>query len=313
MSAPVVVVLGPTASGKSALAVALAQRFAGEVVSADAFAVYRGMDVGTAKPTAAERQGVPHHLLSVIAPSDRCDASRWLALAEAAIAGIRARGRLPIVAGGTPLYVKALLEGLSAGAPRDPAVRGALEARYEREGGPALFAELQRVDPAYAADRHPNDQRRIVRALEVHALTGRAYSSFHTTDGVRRADLRPLLIGLEWPRAEIYARIDARAAAMVAAGLVDEVRGLAGVLSPEARQAVGYKEVLAHLAGEYDLARALALIQQKSRNLAKHQLTWYRGWPDIRWLPGSAAELGERAAALVQDFLAQPANDRPGA
>jgi tRNA dimethylallyltransferase len=313
MSVPVIVVLGPTAAGKSALAVALAQRFAGEVVSADAFAVYRGMDIGTAKPTAAERQDVPHHLLSVIAPADRCDASRWLALAEEALTGIRARGRLPIVAGGTPLYVKALLEGLSAGAPRDPALRGALEARYEREGGQALFAELQRIDPAYAADRHPNDQRRIVRALEVHALTGQPYSSFHTTDGVRRTDLRPLLIGLEWPREDIYARIDARAAAMIGAGLVAEVSGLAGVISPEARQAVGYKEVLAHLAGEYDLARALALIQQKSRNLAKHQLTWYRGWPDIAWIPGSTADVAERAAALVQGFLATAGNDAPGA
>lgn len=305
MSAPVIVIviLGPTASGKSTLAVALAQRFHGEVVSADAFAVYRGMDLGTAKPTEAEQQGVPHHLLSIIEPSDRCDVSRWLTLAEAAISGIRARGRVAIVAGGTPLYVKALLEGLSAGAPRDPAVRGALEARYVREGGPALFAELQRIDPVYAADRHPNDQRRIVRALEVHALTGQPYSSFHTTDGVRRTDMQPLLIGLEWPREVIYARIDARAAAMVDAGLIAEVRALANVLSPEARQAVGYKEVLAHLAGEYDLARALTLIQQKSRNLAKHQMTWYRGWADIRWIAGADMGLIDCASELMREFL----------
>lgn len=312
-SAPVIVILGPTASGKSALAVALAQRLGGEVVSADAFAVYCDMDLGTAKPTTAEQQGVPHHLLSVIEPSDRCDVSRWLTLANAAISDIRARGKLPIVAGGTPLYVKALLEGLSAGAPRDPAVRGALEARYEREGGQALFAELQRIDPTYAADRHPNDQRRIVRALEVHALTGQPYSSFHTTDGIRRSDIRPLLIGLEWPRDVIYARIDARSAAMMAAGLVAEVRALAAVLSPEARQAVGYKEVLAHLAGEYDHARALTLIQQKSRNLAKHQMTWYRGWSDIRWIAGSAPDVAERAAALAQGFLATTGNAEPGA
>ncbi|MBA3699231.1 MAG: tRNA (adenosine(37)-N6)-dimethylallyltransferase MiaA [Planctomycetes bacterium] len=303
MPAPVVVILGPTAAGKSALAVALAQRFAGEVVSADAFAVYRGMDVGTAKPSAAEQQDIPHHLISVLDPADRCDAQRWLELAEQAITGIRARGHLPIVAGGTPLYVKALLEGLSAGAPRDPAVRGALEARYDREGGPALFAELQRVDPIYAADRHPNDKRRLVRALEVHALTGQPYSSFHTTDGVRRTDITPLLIGLEWPREVIYARIDARAAAMFSQGLVDEVRSLADRLSPEAAQAVGYKEVLAHLRGEHDLARALTLVQQKSRNLAKHQMTWYRGWSDIHWVPGDADDLVERAAALAQTLI----------
>lgn len=304
MSAPLIVILGPTASGKSALAVRLAQHFAGEVVSADAFAVYRGMDLGTAKPTAAEQQDVPHHLVSVLEPSDRCDASRWLALAETAISDIRARGHIPIIAGGTPLYVKALLEGLSAGAPRDAAVRGALDARYASEGGAALFADLQRVDPQYAAGRHPNDQRRIVRALEVHALTGQPYSSFHTTDGVRRTDIAPLLIGLEWPRAEIYARIDTRAAMMFANGLVEEVRALAPLLSPEASQAVGYKEVLAYLRGDTDLARALELVQQKSRNLAKHQLTWYRGWKDIVWLPGSAGDLGDRALYEVEKFLA---------
>jgi tRNA dimethylallyltransferase len=303
MPPPLVVLLGPTASGKSALAVALARRLGGEVVSADAFAIYRGMDLGTAKPTVAEQQGVPHHLLSALEPSDRCDASRWLALAEEAIAGIRARGRLPLIAGGTPLYVKALLEGLSAGAPRDEALRRTLDERYQREGGAALFAELQRVDPVYAAGRHPNDQRRIVRALEVHALTGQPYSSFHTTDGVRRSDIAPLLIGLEWPREVIYARIDARAAAMFAAGLVQEVRALADRLSPEAAQAVGYKEVLAHLRGEYGLARALELVQQKSRNLAKHQMTWYRGWSDIRWLAGDAGDLVERAMRLVREFL----------
>ena len=303
MATPVVVILGPTAAGKSALAVALAQRFAGEIVSADAFAVYRGMDVGTAKPSAEEQQGVAHHLISVLEPSDRCDAQRWLAMAETAVAGIRERGHLPIVAGGTPLYVKALLEGLSAGAPRDPAVRGLLEARYEREGGDALFAELQRVDPVYAADRHPNDKRRIVRALEVHQLTGQSYSSFHTTDGVRRTDIAPLLIGLEWPREVLYARIDARAKLMFDRGLVDEVRSLAERLSPEAAQAVGYKEVLAHFRGEHDLARALTLVQQKSRNLAKHQMTWYRGWPDIRWLTGGSADLIARASALVHEHV----------
>jgi tRNA dimethylallyltransferase len=303
MATAVVVVLGPTAAGKSALAVALARRFAGEVVSADAFSVYRGMDVGTAKPSVDEQHGVAHHLISVLEPSDRCDVQRWLALAETAIAGIRERGHLPIIAGGTPLYVKALLEGLSAGAPRDPAVRGALEARYESDGGEALFAELRRVDPVYAADRHPNDKRRIVRALEVHQLTGRPYSSFHTTDGVRRSDLAPLIIGLEWPREVLYARIDARAKAMFDGGLVDEVRALADRLSPEAAQAVGYKEVLAHFHGKHDLARALTLVQQKSRNLAKHQMTWYRGWPDIVWFPGSAHDVVEQAAAAVGRFL----------
>ncbi|MBA3938698.1 MAG: tRNA (adenosine(37)-N6)-dimethylallyltransferase MiaA, partial [Planctomycetes bacterium] len=151
-----------------------------------------------------------------------------------------------------------------------------------------------------AAQRHANDRLRIVRALEVHALTGQAYSSFHTTAGVRRPDLHALLIGLRWPRPVLHARIDARAERMFAAGLVDEVRALGPRLSPEARQAVGYKEVLAHLAGEYDLAHALALVQRNSRRLAKHQETWYRGWADIRWIDGDAPDLVAQAEALVR-------------
>jgi tRNA dimethylallyltransferase len=299
---PLVFVLGPTASGKSALALALARQLGGEVVSADAFAVYRGMDIGTAKPSAAERAAVPHHLIDVFEPEAACNGSRWFALADAAVRDIHARGRLPIIAGGTPLYAKLLLERVSAGAPRDDVVRAALQARWEADQL-ALFRELQRVDPQYAAERHPNDARRVVRALEVYELTGQPYSSFHTTDGIPRTDVRPLLLGLEWERAELYRRIEARAAAMFAAGLVAEVTALAPRLSPEARQAVGYKEVLDLLEGRSTLAEALAKVGQKSRNLAKHQLTWYRGWSDIRWLPGSAPDLVEQALALARVHL----------
>jgi tRNA dimethylallyltransferase len=300
---PIVLVLGPTASGKSALAARLAQRLDGEVVSADAMAVYRGMDIGTAKPGPAELALAPHHLVSVLDPGERCDVARWLGMAEAAIAGIAARGRLPIICGGSPLYTKALIEGLSAGAPRDAAVRAALDAAYDADPA-ALWAELQAADPAYAADRHPNDRRRIVRALEVLRLTGRPYSSFHTTDGIRRADYAAVQLGLHWERAALYARIDARTEAMFAAGLVDEVRALAPRLSPEARQAVGYKEVLDHLAGGCDLATTIVRVQTASRHLAKHQLTWYRRFTDIAWLPGDAGDLIDRALAVAA--LARP-------
>lgn len=300
---PLLCILGPTASGKSRLAIKLARQFAGEVVSADAMAVYRGMDLGTAKPTLAEQYGVPHHLLDLCDVAESCNGSRWFAAANATIADIHARGRLPVVAGGTPLYAKLLLEGVSAGAPRDETVRTALQARYRAEGAAALFADLQRVDPVYAAAHHPNDERRVVRALEVWQLTGQPYSSFHTTDGVRRTDLRPLLIGLHWERAELYRRIDARAADMFARGLVAEVTALRPQMSAEARQAVGYKEVIDYLDGRTDLATAQALVAQKSRNLAKHQLTWYRGWSDIRWLPGDAPDLVAQAAALVAPWL----------
>ncbi len=300
---PLLCILGPTSSGKSRLAIELARQFAGEVVSADAMAVYRGMDLGTAKPTLAEQGGVPHHLLDLCAVAESCNGSRWFAAADAAIAHIHARGRLPVVAGGTPLYAKLLLEGVSAGAPRDETVRTALQARSCSEGAAALYAELQRVDPVYAAAHHPNDERRVIRALEVWQLTGQPYSSFHTTDGVRRSDLRPLLIGLHWERAELYRRIDARAEDMFARGLVAEVTALRAQMSAEARQAVGYKEVIDYLDGRTDLATARSLVAQKSRNLAKHQLTWYRGWSDIHWLPGDAPDLVAQAAALVSPWL----------
>jgi tRNA dimethylallyltransferase len=299
------VIVGPTASGKSALALAVAQRCNGEIVSADAMAVYQGMDIGTAKPTAAERALVPHHLVGCWPCDDKSDAQRWVTAADAAVREISARGRLPIVAGGTPLYVKLLLEGISAGAPRDAQVRERLQQRYRDEGPAVLFAELQHADPIYAAQRHPNDERRVVRALEVIAITGKAYSSFHTTDGIRRADLRPLLIGLQWPRDELYRRIDARTARMFAQGLPDEVQRLAATLSAEARQAVGYHEILdawmdrsAPPTAE-QLAEAQQRTAQHSRNLAKHQLTWYRRWTDITWLPGDAPDAVDQAVALI--------------
>ena len=294
---PLLVVLGPTASGKSALAIALAQQLAGEVISADAMAVYTGMDIGTAKPSPAEQAGVPHHLLELCPASQRCDAQRWFSAADAALHDIHARGRLPIVAGGTPLYVKLLLEGISAGAPRDLAVRARLQQRYREEGGAALFAELQRVDPAYAAERHPHDERRLIRALEVWQLTGRPYSSFHTTDGIRRPDLRPLLLGLQWDKPALQARIAERTRRMFAAGLVAEVEALRATMSPEARQAVGYKEVIAFLEGRDDLAQAQEHVERGTRHLAKHQLTWYRGWQDIIWLPAAAPDLVSLALA----------------
>ena len=294
---PLLVILGPTASGKSALAITLAQQLDGEVVSADAMAVYAGMDIGTAKPNADEQAGVPHHLLDLCPASQRCDAQRWFTAADAAVHDIHARGRLPIVAGGTPLYVKLLLEGISAGAPRDLTLRAQLQQRYRDEGGAALFAELQRVDPAYAAERHPNDERRLIRALEVWHLTGQPYSSFHTTDGVRRADLQPLLLGLQWDKELLYARIAERTRRMFAAGLVEEVSALRATMSPEARQAVGYKEVIAYLDGIDDLATAYERVERGTRHLAKHQLTWYRTWQDIVWLPGQAADLPALALA----------------
>lgn len=310
---PLVVVLGPTAAGKSALAVALAQAHDGEVVSADAMAVYRHMDRGTAKPTAEERCGVPHHCLDCLDPEDGCDAARWLGLAETAITDIRSRGRLPIIAGGSPLYVKVLLEGLSAGAPRDDAVRARLHREYAELGGEVLYTRLQQVDPVYAEQRHANDERRLVRALEVFELTGQPYSSFHVTDGVRRTDLRTLLIGLRWEQEPLHRRINARAKSMFAAGLVEEVTAVRDRLGKEARQAVGYKEVLAHLDGAYDRDFALYQVQKASRQLAKQQRTWFRRFRDIQWLDGDRPDLITAASSLVTAFLVAPQSPAAGA
>jgi tRNA dimethylallyltransferase len=179
-----------------------------------------------------------------------------------------------VVSGGSPLYVKSLLEGLSAGTPRDDALRQRLEQRLANEGAEALFAELQRVDPEYASERHPNDHRRVMRALEVYHASGKPYSSFHTTDGQRRDDYRSLLLGIRWDKDILHKRINARCKAMFANGLVEEVRSLSGKLSAEAHQGVGYKEVFGYLNREY--------------SLAKHQMTWLRRFHDMKWIPGDS-------------------------
>lgn len=303
MSRPLVVVLGATASGKSALAVAIAQACAGEIISADAMAVYRGMDIGTAKPSSEERGGIAHHCIDCCEPEDTCDVSRWLGMADAAAIDIDARGKLPVVAGGSPLYTKAMLEGLSAGPPRDEQVRNELQDRYREIGGEALLAELAAVDPDYASERHPNDERRIVRALEVHRLTGKPYSSFHVTDGIRRDEYRTLLIGLRWDKDALHRRINRRAKDMFRHGLIEEVTALRDRLCPEALQAVGYKEVIAYLDGEYDLEHAQYQVQKNSRHLAKHQHTWYRRWRDIEWFPGDSETLHADVIARVRDWL----------
>lgn len=300
---PVVLVIGPTASGKTALAVSLAKKYNGEIISADAMAVYRGMTIGTAKPTEEERQGIPHHCLDCFDPHERCDVSHWLALADAAAADIQARGKVPFIAGGSPLYTKAYLEGLSAGPPRDEAVREQLREEYLDKGGEAMLERLKEVDPDYAAERHANDERRIVRALEVHQLTGKAYSSFHVTDGTRRDHIRTLQIGLRWDKEVLHRRINARAKAMFANGLEDEVRSVQDQLSDEARQAVGYKEVIAYFDKAYNRDHAIYQVQRRSRILAKQQTNWYRRFRDIHWIPGDADDLFTQATVLVDEFL----------
>ena len=281
MSLPAVFVIGPTASGKSALALALARRFGGEIISVDSAQVYRGMDIGTAKPDAATRAEVPHHLIDVIDPTEAYSAARFRRDALAALAAIRARGRVPILAGGTMLYVKALREGLSALPTADAAVRAEIDRRAGRLGWPALHAELARVDPATAARLAPTDAQRIQRALEVHAVAGRPLSALQGAREASRELGASCLIALApRERGTLHAAIAHRFAAMLAVGLVDEVRGLRARYALDAAmpsmRSVGYRQAWEHLEGRFG-ARALRERGiAATRQLAKRQLTWMR-------------------------------------
>jgi len=279
---PTVLLMGPTAAGKSAVALALAARFDGEIVSADSAQVYRGMDIGTAKPDAAIRAKVPHHLVDLIDPTEAYSAARFCADAAAAIAGIRARGRIPIVAGGTMLYFKALREGLSALPAADPVIRAELDARAACTGWPAMHAELARVDAASAARLAPTDSQRIQRALEVHALTGRPLSALQGAREAQRG-IAPMIAVALAPadRAQLHAAIERRFDAMLERGLIDEVRGLRDRYAVHAdmpsMRAVGYRQTFDYLEGRIDKASLRERGIAATRQLAKRQLTWLRG------------------------------------
>lgn len=281
---PVVLLMGPTASGKSVLALALAERFDVEIVSVDSAQIYRGMDVGTAKPDAATRARVPHHLIDILEPTEAYSAARFRADALAAVAAIRARARIPLLVGGTMLYFKALREGLSALPAADPATRARIDARAAAEGWPALYAELARIDPATAARLEPTDAQRIQRALEVFALAGVPLSSLH---GARAAGdaLGPSLAIALVPsdRARLHAAIAARFEAMLTGGLVDELRSLRAryALAPNlpSMRSVGYRQAWEHLDGRIDAAALREKGIAATRQLAKRQLTWLRSLP----------------------------------
>lgn len=291
-----VAVVGPTATGKSDLGLALAERLGGEVVNADAMQLYRGLDIGTAKLAPAERRGVPHHLLDVLEPTEDATVAAYQRDARAAVAGIAARGRRPVVVGGSGLYVRALLDRIEFPG-TDPEVRARLEARVEAEGARALHAELAAVDPVAAESIGPRNARRIVRALEVVALTGRPYSA--NLPGHDYA-VPAVQIGLDCDRAVLDARVAARVDRMWEAGLVDEVRRLLerGIGRTAAR-AVGYAEVIAALRGDTTLDEARAQVVAGTRRLARKQMGWFGRDPRVHWLDAQDPELADRALALV--------------
>ena len=301
------VVAGPTASGKTAVAVALALSAGGEVVSADSMQIYRGMDILTAMPTPQEMRGVPHHMLGVFSPREKCSAATYRERALVCIEKIRGRGRLPIVCGGTGLYINALTRPLGFAAQGDEAVRDELTGIAEGPDGRArLHAMLESVDPESAARLHPNDVRRVVRALEIFRLTGRTQTEQAALDAQRGdGPFAERIYALDWPRDVLYARIDRRVEAMLSAGLVEEVQRLMRNENEytTAAQAIGYKEIAAALRGECALAEAVETLKQATRNYAKRQLTWFRRDARVHWVPAQNRTAEEIAADIHKDIL----------
>jgi tRNA dimethylallyltransferase len=298
----ILIITGPTAGGKERLAVEAAARIGGEILSADSMKVYRGMDIGTAKASPDQRGRVPHHLLDLADPAETFSAARWLRAAEAVIAQCAARGRVPVVSGGTPLYLKALLEGLFEGPAADPALRARLHAEAQTLGSPALHERLAQIDPAAAARIHPNDLRRITRALEVWQATGHTITDLQRQWGEMRADLRPLIIGLRRDGEDLTRRIAARVRRMLDDGLVDEVRRLDARpegLARGPRQALGYAEVLEMLAGRLAEADLEAAIVAHTRQFARRQRSWLGRFEGVRWLDAAPDASTEALADAV--------------
>jgi tRNA dimethylallyltransferase len=296
-----VLILGPTGSGKTALSLALAQRFNGEIVSCDSVAVYRGMELGTAKPTLEERAQVPHHLIDVANPDEPYTAGAYSRLARESLLKIKTRDRLPIVTGGTGLYLRALTEGLFTGPERRPDLRARLQSKAQKSG--ALHRMLVRLDPQSAARIHANDTPKLIRAIEVCLTTRSSLSALIQNEGKDPlTGFRLLRIGLNPPRTALYDRLNHRCAEMFAAGLVDETRSLLTRYGPvKALDSLGYRQALQVIRGEADLPQAVAAAQQGHRNFAKRQLTWFRREPDVHWIErfGDEAETLRASSVLV--------------
>lgn len=289
MPPKILVIVGPTASGKTRMAVELAQRHNGEVISADSMQIYRTMDIGTAKPTQEEMGGIPHHMIDVVDPEEDFSVARYVEMAARCVDDVLARGKLPIVAGGTGLYIDSLLSGRTfAPFSPDSALRGELEREMADKGGAAMLEELAKVDPEAAQRLHPNDHKRIIRALEVYRSTGKTITQHNRETQAIPPRYDALTIGLAFQdRQAMWRRIDQRVDEMVAAGLEDEVRRLlTSGISPKctAMQAIGYKEFTQALSGEMTWKEAAEVVKLRSRQYAKRQLTWFGRNPNTRWV-----------------------------
>ena len=279
------VIAGPTATGKTVAAIEVARHFDGELIGADSVQVYRGFDIGSAKPTADELQGIPHHLLDVLDPDEEVDAVAYAKLADAAIRDMHGRGRLPVVVGGTGLWIRALIRGLVDVPPVDPEIRKRLEETAATHGAPALHAKLLLVDPVSAGAVHPNDTLRIVRALEVYEQTGRPLGTLRAEHALGEPRYRSAFVVLDMERERHGAVIEERARKMLDAGWIDEVRSLRTRWGDHIRPfgSVGYRDVLEHVRDEIPLGETLRRIQKSTRVYARRQRTWFKGEPSVSW------------------------------
>ena len=304
---PVLAVVGPTATGKTALGVTLAKRFSGEVISADSMQIYRGLDVGTAKVTAEETCGVPHHGVDILPPEAVFSVADFTALAGRLETEIAARGHLPILVGGTGLYVQSFLYGVKFTAEKTPeGLRKQLAAELAAKGPAAMYAALQAVDPEAAAAIHPNNQVRVLRALEHFRATGKKLSEQKADSLPAERPYRSLILGLDFPdRAQLYRRIDLRVDRMMEQGLLAEAELVYQNRERfrTAAQAIGYKEFFPYFEGAAELAPCVEKLKQASRNYAKRQLTWFRHMDGVVWLDASAPDAAARAINLTEDFL----------
>lgn len=305
---PLIVVLGPTASGKSNLALRLARRFRGEIVGCDSVQVYRFLDIGTSKVLKPEQAGIPHHLIDFLDPDQAFTAGQYMALGRSALSEIGQRGNLPLVAGGTGLYLRALLNGLFDGPSRCESLRGRLQRQARRNGDTHLHRLLARVDPESARRISARDRHKIIRALEVYFLTAKPLSLHFRTAPEKLQGFRLLKIGLEPPRDRLYRRIEERVDRMFAGGLAEEVRSiLARGYAPDCKplQSLGYLQVVRFLQGEMSLQAAVEAAKQATRNYAKRQLTWFRKEETVTWYSGFGDEdsLGSDVEACVADFI----------
>lgn len=303
---PLVVICGPTATGKTDTAVQIAKRMRGEIVSADSMLVYQGMDIGTAKPTAAQMCGIPHYLINIIEPDQEYNAALFQVQARAVIADILKRRKLPLLVGGTGLYIRAVIDNYDFSGSSSELYRKELQNEAADHGSALLHQRLQEIDPGAAAKLHPNDTRRIIRALEVYKLTGKPISTFHKIDQPGRPIYNLLMFGLTSDREKLYQRIEQRVDQMIKSGLVEEVQRLLNRgFSPElsSMRGLGYKEIAQYLAGRLSLVQAVDILKRNTRRFAKRQMTWFRRDKRIRWLDPDRDDVAEAIILEINRFI----------